>query len=203
MRLCSASSRRAFLELARSDICCSSATGLCVQLPPQHRIELAEQAGRVGDPSSTRGSAASAPSRRCAGATNWPSVRASLTIGASCAPAVSSMPHVVGVNTRGSAVCTTSTPCSRPRSIDRHAEERVVRILAGLAEVLEPGMRGGIVDDLRPQLLGDQPGEPFGEPHAHPADALGTQADRRREHEVGAVGLEQVDRTDVGVEPAR
>ena len=50
MRLCSASSRGALLESARSDICCSSATGLLSQLAPQHRIELAEQARRVGVP---------------------------------------------------------------------------------------------------------------------------------------------------------
>ena len=56
-------------------------------------------------------------------------------------------------------------------------------------------------DDLRPQLLGDQAGEPFAEPHADAADALGAQPDRRGEHQVGAIGLEQVDRADVGLEP--
>ena len=54
---------------------------------------------------------------------------------------------------------------------------------------------------LRPQLLGDQPGQPFGEPHPHAADALGPQADRRRQHQVRAIGLEQVHRADVGLEP--
>ena len=54
---------------------------------------------------------------------------------------------------------------------------------------------------LRPQLLGDQAGQPFGQPHPHAADALGAQADGRRQHEVRAIGLEQVDRADVGLEP--
>ena len=81
---------------------------------------------------------------------------------------------------------------------DRHAEKRAVRILARLAEVFEPRVRRRIRDDLRPQLLGDETGQALGQPHADPADALGAEADRCREHEVGAVGLEQVDRTDVG-----
>ena len=46
-------------------------------------------------PSSTRGSAPARSSRWCAGATNWPSVRASLTIGASCAPAVDQHADIV------------------------------------------------------------------------------------------------------------
>ena len=67
---------------------------------------------------------------------------------------------------------------------------------------LKRGCVVGVGDDLRPQLLGDQAGEPFGEPHAHAADALGPQADRGGQHQVGAIRLEQVDRADVGVEPA-
>ena len=62
-------------------------------------------------------------------------------------------------------------------------------------------MRRGVGDDLRPQLLGDQAGQAFGQPHADAADALGPQADGRGQHQVGAIGLEQVDRADVGVEP--
>ena len=62
-------------------------------------------------------------------------------------------------------------------------------------------MARGVGDDLRPQLLGDQAGQALGQPHAHPADALGPQADGRGEHQVGAIGLEQVDRADVGLEP--
>ena len=55
---------------------------------------------------------------------------------------------------------------------DRHAEERAIRILAGLAEVLEARMRRRVGDDLRLQLFGDEAGEPFGEPHADAADAF-------------------------------
>ena len=67
---------------------------------------------------------------------------------------------------------------------------------------LKRGCVVGVGDDLRPQLLGDQARQAFGEPHPHAADAFGPQADRRREHQVGAVRLEQVDRADVGLEPA-
>ena len=51
------------------------------------------------------------------------------------------------------------------------------------------------------QLLGDQAGQAFGRAHAHAPDALGTQPDRRRQHQVRPVGFEQVDRADIGVEP--
>ena len=61
-------------------------------------------------------------------------------------------------------------------------------------------MRGGVRNALRGQLLGDEPGEAFRQPHADPADAFGPEPDRRREHEVGAIGLEQVDGADVGRE---
>ena len=50
-------------------------------------------------------------------------------------------------------------------------------------------------------LLGDEAGQALGQSHAHAADALGAQADGRRQHEIGAIGLEQVDRADVGLEP--
>ena len=69
-------------------------------------------------------------------------------------------------------------------------------------KVLEARMRRRVGDDLRPQLLGDQSGQAFGQPHADAADALRPQADGRGEHQVGAIGLEQVDRADVGLEPA-
>ena len=65
-------------------------------------------------------------------------------------------------------------------------------------EVLEPRMRRRVVDDDRAHLLGDQADQPFGEPHADAADALGAQADGRGEHEIRAIGLQQVDRADVG-----
>ena len=46
-----------------------------------------------------------------------------------------------------------------------------------------------------------RPDQPFAEPHPDAADALGPQADRGGQHQVGAIGLEQVHRADVGLEP--
>ena len=66
---------------------------------------------------------------------------------------------------------------------------------------LKRGCVVGVGDDLRPQLLGDEAGQPFGQPHPDAADAFGPQADGRRQHEVGAIGLEQIDGADVGLEP--
>ena len=76
---------------------------------------------------------------------------------------------------------------------DRHPQERPVRILAGVMEVLEARMRRRVVDDDGAYLFGHEAHEPFGEPHAHAPDAFGTQPDRRRQHEIGAIRLEQVD----------
>ena len=63
-------------------------------------------------------------------------------------------------------------------------------------------MGGGVFDDLRRQLLADETGEPFRQPHAHAPDAVRAQADGRGEHERRAIGLEQIDRAHVGVERA-
>ena len=85
---------------------------------------------------------------------------------------------------------------------ERYAEERVVRVFARLAEIFESRMPGRILDHLRLQLLADEAGQTFRQPHAHAPDAARPQADRRREHERRAIGLEQIHRTHVGVECA-
>ena len=51
------------------------------------------------------------------------------------------------------------------------------------------------------ELLGDESGQTFREPHADAADAFGAQPDGGCQHKVGAVRFEQVDRTHVGGEP--
>ena len=82
----------------------------------------------------------------------------------------------------------------------RHADERAIRVLSRLVEVLEARVLRRVAHEHRPQLLGDQPCQPLGDPHLHPADALRPQADRGRQHQRRAVGLEQVDGADVGDE---
>ena len=80
------------------------------------------------------------------------------------------------------------------------AEKGPVRIFAGFAEVLEPGVQHRVGDSRGLLALGDEAGEPLAEAHAYPADALRAEADRGGEHQVRAVRFEQVDRADVGVE---
>ena len=82
----------------------------------------------------------------------------------------------------------------------RHADERAIRILSRLAEVLEARVLRRVAHEDRPELLGDQAGQPFVDAHLHQADALRPQPDRRRQHQRGAIRLEQVDRADVGDE---
>ena len=53
------------------------------------------------------------------------------------------------------------------------------------------------------QLLGDETGKSFGDPHADLSDALRAQPLGGGQHQVRAIGLEEVDRADVGVEPLR
>ena len=77
----------------------------------------------------------------------------------------------------------------------------MVRVLARFREILEARVRGRIGEDLRPDLLGHEAGEALGEPHPHAADAFSTKADRGGKHQVRAIGLEQVHRADVGLEP--
>ena len=84
---------------------------------------------------------------------------------------------------------------------DGHAEKRSVGILAGLAEILESRVRRRVGDELRPQLFRHKTGQPLAQTHPDPAHALGSQTDGCRQHEVCAVGLEQVGGADVGMEP--
>jgi hypothetical protein len=52
------------------------------------------------------------------------------------------------------------------------------------------------------QLLGDETSEAFVERHAQRADTFGFQAARCGKNEMGSIGLEQVNRADVGLESA-
>ncbi len=140
--------------------------------------------------------------RWCTGATNCPTARASLTIGATCAPAAASRRHVGVAEGARFRRLHHEHALQHATVHHRHAEEGAERILSRVLEVLEPRMRGRVVHDHGPHLLGDEADEPFGEPHAYAAHALGPQPDRGREHEIRAIGLEQVDGAHVGREPA-
>ena len=200
MRPCRASCE-ARSSMVETGSCCSSATGLC----PRRRHKPGSRSRNrlvVSWSQLHHRLLARRRSRSCVGATNCPWVRARLTTCESWCPAALIAATMAGSNARAVTVCTTSTPCSRPRSIERDAEERAIRILAGVLEVLEARMRGRVVHDQRPQLLGDEADQAFVEPHADPADAIGLQADGGGEDQVRAIGAEQVDGADVGAEAA-
>jgi hypothetical protein len=59
---------------------------------------------------------------------------------------------------------------------------------------------GRVLDDLWPHLLADEPHQPLVQAHPDAADPLGPEPDGRRQHEVRAVGLQQIDRAHVGRE---
>jgi hypothetical protein len=168
-----------------------------VELAPQDRIQLSEQAGRVVVP---------APPeilRQCG---------QTLVTGSDEQPAGARLAH----DRRELRSCRHHEPHFIPSeharldrlddqhalqksTVDqRHAQERVVGIFAGFAEILEARVPCRVRDDLRPQLLADQSHQALVEPHSHLAHAFRPQPDSRRQHEVCAVGLQQVHGAHVG-----
>jgi hypothetical protein len=89
----------------------------------------------------------------------------------------------------------------QPAVHQRYAEEGVVGIFAGLAEVLEARMPHGVGHHERLELLGDQSGQPLRRAHAHAPDTLWPQPHGSRQDEIGPVGLEKVDGAHIRIEP--
>ncbi len=81
-----------------------------------------------------------------------------------------------------------------------NAQERLVGILAGFAKVLETGMLVDLLDRHRTHLLGDQADQALVQAQAQGADGLGAEPDRRGQHQIGAIGFEQVGRAHLGLE---
>ncbi len=81
----------------------------------------------------------------------------------------------------------------------RNAAKRLVGLFARLAEIFETRMTGGMFDGHRPHLLGHQTGQAFVQRHAQRADALRAKSERRGQHQVGAVRLQQVGGANVGL----
>ena len=200
MRPCRASCE-ARSSMVVTGSCCSSATGLCPRR--RHNPGSRSRNRLVVSWSQLHHRLLDRRRRRsCVGATNCPWVRARLTTCESWWPGrVDGRDH--GGIERPRVDGLHHQHALQQAAVDeRDAEERAIRILAGVLEVLEAWMRGRVVHDQRPQLLGDEADEAFVEPHADPADAIGLQADRGGEDQVRAVGAEQVDGADVGAEAA-
>ena len=192
--------RGARLELVHVDLL-KQRNRVVIAPLPEDRIEIAKQCDALRIPAPPEIARTAPASRRWTGATNCPSVRASLTMGASCTPAVASMLTSSSLNTRGSVVWTTSTPWSTPRSMTgtprnvRKASSPMSRKYLNLGCALASG------DHDRLRLLRHQPGQSLGDAHPNLAHAFRQKTDGGREHEVGAVLLEHVHGADIGREP--
>ena len=82
----------------------------------------------------------------------------------------------------------------------RHAEKGLVGLFARFAEILEARMILDLLDGHRLHLFGHQAREPFVQRHPQRADALRAQSDRRGQHQIGAVRLQQVGGANIGLE---
>ena len=110
----------------------ASATGLLIQLPPAHRIQIAKEAGGIVIPTPPE----------IAGQRPEPLLRGrDEAIESAClahdrARPARPPPPACGLHLRrklrGSMVCTTRTPCRTPRSISGNAEEGLIRRLRPL-----------------------------------------------------------------------
>ena len=80
------------------------------------------------------------------------------------------------------------------------AKERLIAVFAGFIEILEARVILRAFDGHRTHLLRDQPGEALVDGHSQGANTLGPQTDRRRQHQVVPVGLQQVDGTNIRIE---
>ena len=75
----------------------------------------------------------------------------------------------------------------------------MVVVFAGFAEILEARMIFDLLDGHRAHLFGHQAGQAFVHRHAKRANALRAKPDGRGQHQVGAIRLQQIRRTDVGL----
>ena len=73
----------------------------------------------------------------------------------------------------------------------------MVNLFAGLAEIFKARVIFYLLDGHRLHLFGDQACQPFVQSHSQRAYTLGTQSQRRRQNQIGAIGLQQVRRAHV------
>ena len=84
---------------------------------------------------------------------------------------------------------------------ERNSQERVVIVLASLAEVLEARMILDLFHGHRADLFSDQAGQAFTHCHAKFADAFPAQPDGRGQHQIGAVRFQQVGGANIDAKP--
>ena len=81
-----------------------------------------------------------------------------------------------------------------------HSEERLILLLTRLQKVFVARMLADLLHRDRMDLLGDEPGQPLVERQPQSPDAFAAQPQRGGQHEIGAVGFQQIGGTDIGVE---
>ena len=85
----------------------------------------------------------------------------------------------------------------------RNAQKRLIGILPAFAEVLETRVILHLADVYRTDLLGHQTREALVHSHAQRADRLRLQSDGRRQHQIGAIRLQQIHGADIGAKAPR
>ena len=152
---------------------------------------------------------ASGAGGRLAGRRSWARRRRRARAGGRRRPAgragprrVTSMRISLGEKVRGSTVCTTRTPWRAPPSTSGTPRNEWYGSSPASGKYLKRGWAKASAHHDRPELLGDEAGQPLVAAHAHPADGLRLQADRGAEDEFAALGFEEVDGADGGVEAA-
>ena len=162
----------------RSESAAAARPGCGRSSPPEHRIELAEQAGRlvVPAPPQVLRERRQPLMRRRDELPERPRLaddRRELRAGrgqhAARRPALKA---------RGSIVCTTSTPCSRPRSMSGTPRNERYGSSPASRKYLKRGCVVASATTCGRSCSATRPASPSVEPHAHAADALGPQADR-------------------------
>ena len=174
MRLCSASVGHALFQLLDGDVL-QQRRRVVAALAPERGIQLAEQARRVVVPAPPqvlreRGQALVRGRDHLA-------ERARLADDRRQLPARHHQhPHLVVAEDARLARLHDQHALQQAAIDHRDTEERVVGVLAGFLEVLEPRVRRRVGEDLRLQFLGHQPDEPFADVHADSADAFRSAA---------------------------
>ena len=88
-------------------------------------------------------------------------------------------------------------------SIDeRNSEKRLVSVFASFLEILETGMIFGAVHGNRTHLLRNQASQAFVQSEMQSSDTLRPQSNRSGQYQVASIWFQQIDRTDVGLEPS-
>ena len=82
---------------------------------------------------------------------------------------------------------------------DGYANERLVILFARFAEILEPRMQIDLAHRDGAHLFRHQTGQPFVQTQPKRSDAFLAKADGRRQHQIGAVGFQQVSGADFGL----